>query len=74
MGKGITYVIVFAGRLCDLFTRGYIKADKLCEFSRHSIPNVFETLMPDVLFDVNRVSSVISGDHYCRFRVSRKNK
>lgn len=73
-GKVITpgrvYEITYPDCYCDLYTKGFVQTDVICECSRQSICYVLRTLNPELEYKVERLSSVIRGDKECRFRVT----
>ncbi|NLP16355.1 MAG: hypothetical protein GX379_04890 [Clostridiales bacterium] len=73
-GKVITpgkvYEIIFPDCYCDLYTKGYVHTDSICECSRQSILYVLKTLNSENEYEVEKLSTVISGDKECRFRVT----
>lgn len=73
-GKVITpgkvYEITYPDCYCDLYTKRLVQTDVICECSRQSILYVLRTLNPELEYEVVRLSSVISGDKECRFKVT----
>ena len=72
ISPGKIYEVSFQGCLCDLVTMDYIKSDDICECSRQSVLYVMETLEPERVFRVERLTTVLMGDRECRFRITRK--
>ena len=70
ISTGRTYEISFHRCLCDLHTQGYMNSDCICECSRQSIIYVMKTIKPELEFRVDKVSTILSGDEECRFRIS----
>lgn len=66
---GKEYEVIFTECLCDLHTMGYVNSDFICECSRQSILYVMNTLEPKIDFEVQKITSVLSGDHECRFHI-----
>jgi hypothetical protein len=64
------YEIIYPQCLCDLHTLGYVNSDYICECSRQSIIYVMSTLEPQYKFQVDKLTSILSGDKECLFRVS----
>lgn len=67
---GKSYEITFPDCYCDLYTKGYVQTDAICECSRQSILYVLKTINPELEYAVEKVSTVISGDEECCFRVT----
>lgn len=70
ISPGKTYEITFPECYCDLYTKGYVQTDTICECSRQSILYVLKTLNPELEYDVEKISTVINGDDECCFRVT----
>lgn len=68
--QGKVYEIIFPCCLCDLHRHGYIYSDCICECSRQSIIYVMNSLEPDTKIQVDKLTTVLSGDNECRFRIT----
>ena len=66
---GCTYEIAFKACLCDLYTRGYVQSDVICECSRGSIAHVMETLAPARPCRIEKTHTILGGADECRFRI-----
>jgi hypothetical protein len=64
------YEIIFPHCVCNLHTLGYIHSDCICECSRQSIIYVIKSLNPDIEIQVDKLSTVLNGDHECRFCIT----
>lgn len=70
ISPGKIYEITFPDCYCDLYTKGYVHTDAICECSRQSILYVLKTLNPELEYEVEMLSTVINDDEECRFRVT----
>lgn len=70
ISPGKIYEITFPDCYCDLYTKGYVRTDVICECSRQSILYMLKTVNPEFEYEVETVSTVISGDEECCFRVT----
>ncbi len=66
---GRTYELAFNQCLCDLYTRGYVRSDVVCECSRASVAHVMEALAPARPCRVEKVHTILGGADECRFRI-----
>ena len=66
---GRVYELVFTSCDCPLHTDVNIKSTRLCECSRQSMICVFKNLVPEKNFNIECVSSILSGNDKCCHRI-----
>lgn len=69
--KGKVYEIIFLNCNCELHTQANVDTAKLCECSRQSIICELKTLLPDREFLVEEKMTILNGDTYCCFRITK---
>lgn len=70
ISPGEIYEITFPDCYCDLYNKGFVETDAICECSRQSILYVMRTFNPELEYEVEKVTTVLNGDKECRFRVT----
>ena len=70
ISPGKIYEITYPDCYCDLYKKGLVQTDVICECSRQSILYVLKALNPELEYEVEKLSSVINGDKECCFRVT----
>ena len=66
---GRVYELIFTACDCPLHTQAGMNSPKLCECSHRSVHCVFEDLLPDRAFTVERTETILGGGNACRFRI-----
>ena len=67
--SGKVYELIFTSCDCPLHTEAGIKSNRLCECSRQSMICVFKDLVPDKVFSIECVESILSGSDICCHRI-----
>lgn len=70
--RGKVYEIMFLNCNCNLHTQAKVHTAKLCECSRQSIIAELKTLMPKEEFIVEEQGTILGGDSFCCFRITKK--
>lgn len=70
ISPGKIYEITFPDCYCELYNKGYVQTDVICECSRQSILHILRTFNNELEYEVERISSVLNGDKECCFRVT----
>ena len=67
--SGKIYELIFTSCDCPIYTEAGIKSNRLCECSRQSMICVFKELIPNRIFHIESVKSILSGDEVCCHRI-----
>ncbi|MCT4594173.1 MAG: hypothetical protein N4A57_07900 [Anaeromicrobium sp.] len=67
---GKKYEMSFSSCSCELHKQGYVNSDCICECSRQSIIYVMKSIKPDTEIEIEKITTILSGDKECRFRIN----